>query len=213
MEWEALTVLRGRGGRCARARCQEKTRNAAHAVVRELGGIGPDGGRAIARAQGIRVQNGHRITPTRRIGSTAWRVARRKTGEKWTLMAHSSLRIGWRGRARWWKMQCYDSQTHWKSENVQTNMHGSEKLGHGSKCVSKRVKNSARMCREEGTFSWARKEAVYQKCLVLHVHASPASRRALLRPGAHFEKTAKSVVFESTRLVWERERGAPLAAG
>ena len=107
VEWEALAVLRGCGGRCTRARCQENTRNAAHAVVRELGGIRPDGGRAIARAQGIRVQNGHRIAPTRRIGSTAWRAARRKTGEKWTLMAHSSLRIGWRGRARWWKMQGY----------------------------------------------------------------------------------------------------------
>ena len=49
VEWEALAVLRGCGGRCTRARCQENTRNAAHAVVRELGGIGPDGGRAIAR--------------------------------------------------------------------------------------------------------------------------------------------------------------------
>ena len=53
VEWEALAVLRGCGGRCTRARCQENTRNAAHAVVRELGGIRPDGGRAIARAQGI----------------------------------------------------------------------------------------------------------------------------------------------------------------
>ena len=93
------------------------------------------------------------------------------------------------------------------SENVQTNTHGSEKLTQGSKRVSKRVKNSARMCRDEGAFSLARKEAVYQKCLVLHVHASPASRRALLRPGTHFEKTAKSVMFESTRLVGYASEG------